>query len=172
MLRDGRPAPSVVFEISSKETWAEDLKLKPEEYRQMGVKEYFAYDPNVPTLWTEKRKKTELRLKGWRYEGGEITELSLNADGWLWSEALDSFLGPDTEMLRLYDKDKKLRLTKAEAEEAAKIAAQVAREAERAAKEAERAAKEAERAAKEAERAAKERAWARLRELGVDPESL
>ncbi len=165
MLRDGRPAPSVVFEISSKETWAEDLNLKPEQYRQMGVKEYFAYDPNVPTLWTEKRKKTEVRLRGWSYEVGQMTELTLNADGWLWSAALNSWLGPDTEMLRLYDRDKKLRLTKAEAEEAAKIVAQVARETER-------AAKETERAAKETERTAKERAWAKLRELGIDPESL
>jgi hypothetical protein len=46
------------------------------------------------------------------------------------------------------------------------------RDAERAAKEAERVAKEAERAAKEAERAAKEAAWAKLRELGIDPEKL
>ena len=157
-LRDNRPAPSVVFEISSKDTWPEDLNLKPEQYRQMGVKEYFAYDPNVPTFWTERRKRTEVRLRGWSYEAGRTIELAANEQGWLWSKALNSWLVPDTEMLRLYDSDKQLRLTKAEAEEAAKIV--------------EQAAKEAERTAKEAERTAKERAWAKLRELGVDPESL
>ncbi|MCU0492048.1 MAG: Uma2 family endonuclease [Chloroflexaceae bacterium] len=47
-----------------------------------------------------------------------------------------------------------------------------AREAEARRAETEQAAKEAERAAKEAERAAKEAAWAKLRELGIDPTTL
>ena len=144
MLRDNRPPPSVVFEISSKDTWPEDLKTKPLQYQQMGVKEYFAYDPNVPTLWTLKRKCTQVRLQGWSYKGGQTIEIPSNEAGWLWSDELASFLVPDTELLRFYDIDKRLRLTKAEAEEAAK----------------------------ETERAAKERAWAGLRELGDDPESL
>src|SRR3989454_983054 len=44
------PGPQVVFEFASKETWRKDLKEKPLKYAQMGVKEYFAYDPNQPAL--------------------------------------------------------------------------------------------------------------------------
>ena len=40
------PAPHVVFEIASEETWKRDLDEKPLEYARMGVQEYFAYDPN------------------------------------------------------------------------------------------------------------------------------
>jgi Uma2 family endonuclease len=40
------PAPQVVFEIASEETWENDLEKKPVKYALMGVKEYFAYDPN------------------------------------------------------------------------------------------------------------------------------
>ena len=39
------PAPHVVFEIASEETWKKDLEDKPTLYAQMGVQEYFAYDP-------------------------------------------------------------------------------------------------------------------------------
>src|SRR5947208_122097 len=40
------PAPQVVFEILSEETWKKDLHEKPMKYALMGVEEYFAYDPN------------------------------------------------------------------------------------------------------------------------------
>jgi len=40
------PAPQVVFEIASEETWQKDLEEKPLKYGLMGVREYFAYDPN------------------------------------------------------------------------------------------------------------------------------
>src|SRR5213080_4816282 len=58
------PAPQVVFEIASKETWQKDLKEKPAKYAQMGVQEYFAYDPNDPPLL---RRPTS-RLRGWRLD--------------------------------------------------------------------------------------------------------
>jgi len=61
---------------------------------------------------------------------------------------LASYLVPDGAFLRLYDHDGRMRRTQAEA-----AAADAA----------------AERAAREAERAAKEAAWARLRELGIEP---
>src|SRR5438067_2438577 len=35
------PAPQVVFEIASPETWHNDLYLKPLTYADMGVQEYF-----------------------------------------------------------------------------------------------------------------------------------
>ena len=60
------------------------------------------------------------------------------------ARVFESWLAPDGPLLRLYDRDGRMRLTEGEAQ----------------------------RAAKEAERAAKEAAWAKLRELGIDPESL
>jgi hypothetical protein len=106
----------------------------------MGVKEYFAYDPNDPQYWRDKSR----RLRGWRLSGDQLQELKPDERGWLWSEELDSCLGADGEFLRLYDKPGNMRLTKAETEQAAK----------------------------EAERTAKEVAWAKLRELGINPEDL
>src|SRR5205085_8242071 len=42
------PAPHVVFEIASEETWKRDLQEKPDEYAVLGVQEYYAYDPCEP----------------------------------------------------------------------------------------------------------------------------
>src|SRR5450755_3658694 len=44
------PAPQVVFEIASEETWKKDLEEKPLRYARMGVQEYYAYDPHEPPL--------------------------------------------------------------------------------------------------------------------------
>jgi Uma2 family endonuclease len=133
MILPHRPAPNVVFEIASGGTWKEDLEDKPRKYQRLGVKEYFAYDPNDPMLW----KGTAYRLRGWRYSGRKMIELEPDERGWLWSEELESWLVPDEAYLRLYDRNGQLRLTE-----------------------------------KEAEQAAKEKAWAKLRELGINPEDL
>src|SRR5258708_9050834 len=42
------PAPQVVFEIASEETWKKDLHEKPMQYALMGVEENFPYDPINP----------------------------------------------------------------------------------------------------------------------------
>ncbi|MCG8352138.1 MAG: Uma2 family endonuclease [Chloroflexales bacterium] len=170
-----RPPPQVVFEISSKETWRDDLRTKPAQYAELGVHEYYAYDPKDPPYWP----KTQGRLCGWWREGARMVEQTRDAQGRLWSAELASWLAPDGTLLRLYDQDGSLRLTEGEAERVAKEAERAAKEralaaheAERVAKEHALAAEEAERVAKEAERAAKERAWAQLRALGVDPDEL
>jgi Uma2 family endonuclease len=146
LYEPGRTPPQVVFEISSKETWREDLVDKPAKYAALGVREYYAYEPNDPPYW-----ETPGRLRGWWLEGGIMVEQSADTQGRLWSAELESWLVPDGALLRLYEHNQQQRLTEGEAE---------------------RVAKEAERAAKEAERAAKEAAWAKLRELGIDPEQL
>src|SRR2546423_14915015 len=56
------PAPHVVLEILSAETWKKDLEEKPGIYAQLGVQEYFAYDPNPSPL----AEATLQRLFGWR----------------------------------------------------------------------------------------------------------
>jgi Uma2 family endonuclease len=107
------PAPQIVFEIGSEETWARDLNEKPMKYALMGVEEYFAYDPNEPPL----SRSAGRRLFGWQLDRSRqvMQALPIGLDGELWSPHLDSFLIPDGELLRLYDKNRLLRLTKAEA---------------------------------------------------------
>ena len=148
------PAPQVVLEIASVETWKKDLQEKPLSYRQMGVQEYFAYDPNQPPL----SRTASSRLFGWHLSHHAVQPLLPDSDGRLWSSQLDSFLVPDGRWLRLYDQEGRRRLTQTEA-------ANEAREAE-----ARRAEAEA-----EARRAADQRAEAlaeKLRSLGIDPDQI
>jgi len=179
------PPPQVVFEFASKETWIRDLKEKPGEYAQMGVEEYYAYDPNRPPLPSSRRR--ERRLFGWQRDQatGMLREVALEPAG-MWSPQLDSFLVPDGSYLRLYDRAGNRRLTQAEeAERRAKIAEQQAREEARRAKIAEQQAREEARRAKIAEQQAREEAQRakiaeqqarilaeKLRSLGIDPQDL
>jgi Uma2 family endonuclease len=115
LLEVERPSPTVVFEVGSRDTWKDDLDKKPALYAKIDVKEYFAYDPNVPKL----RKKDRTRLYGWKTKDNLAIPLEPNSEGALWSEELNSWLVPEGRYLRLYNKDGKLRLTEAEAENAA-----------------------------------------------------
>ncbi len=107
--------PPVIFEISSQSTWRSDIMVgennKPEIYGRLGVKEYFAYDPNEPPVWRATRGR---RLVGWRYENGNPLEISPDELGRLWSSELNSWLVADGPMLRLYDQTNNLRLTEGE----------------------------------------------------------
>ncbi len=111
-----RPAPPVVFEISSGDTWANDIGAapyqKPATYGRIGMREYFAYDPNQPAVWTKQGGK---RLLGWRYEQGQPIPLEPDERGWLWSEVLESWLAEDGFYLRLYDRAGQMRLTEVQA---------------------------------------------------------
>ncbi len=149
-------APQVVFEIASEETWKKDLDEKPMKYAQMGVQEYFAYDPNQPAL----RRAASHRLFGWQLGTGkpQMSVLPAGPDGRLWSPHLESFLVPEGELLRLYDRNEHLRLTQAETQ------------AMRAEAEAMRAKTEAEARRTEAKRA--EILAEKLRSLGIDPDHL
>lgn len=106
------PAPQVVFEVASEETWAKDLQEKPGKYASMGVQEYFAYDPHEVPLRASKNR----RLFGWRLDPASqsMKEIQPRSDGALWSHHLESWLVPDRAMLRLHDRNGQLRLTHAE----------------------------------------------------------
>ena len=169
MLEANRPAPSVVFEIGSESTFLDDIRTKPDKYGKLGVREYFAYDPHEPRLW----RKYGGRLLGWRYtDEGEAAPIEPDEQGRIWSEELESWLVADGGYLRLYDRAGAMRLTKGEAEEAEKQMERDGRLAEYQRAEREHAEKEAEYQRAERERAEKEAAWAKLRELGIDPEKL
>jgi Uma2 family endonuclease len=116
MSEPNRSAPDVVFEISLEGTWPQDLDPKPTFYGLLGVKEYFAYDPQ--NLW----RGATSQLRGWRYVNQQPREVVPDARGWLWSEVLDSWLVPDGPYLRLYDAALNIRLTGEEAERFAKEA--------------------------------------------------
>ena len=159
-----RPPPTVVFEISSESTWKHDLDPKPEHYRLLGVKEYIAYDPLG--IWPG-----QLRLRVWRYTEFGKEELVPDGRGWIWSEALESWLVPDNMYLRLYDRNGQIRLTKSQADTQGRKAAEVAQEkaevvaqVERAIREKAEVAQEKAEALAQAEQIAREKAEAAQRE--------
>jgi Uma2 family endonuclease len=178
------PAPQIVFEVASSETWDKDLKEKPTRCARMGVLEYFAYDPNEPPI----KHGSTRRLYGWRFDAGRriMREIPADQNGALWSEQLESWLVPEGAFLRLYDRGWEPRLTETEfeARRAAIATSHAEIEAKRSAiankraeAEARRAKAEAQRAEKEARRAEDEAQHARLlaeklRSLGIDPDEL
>lgn len=141
MALENRPAPSVAIEIASKSTWHDDVGDKVSEYGGLGVKEYFAYDPNIPAYWAKHRP----RLLGWYYQNKVAIPMEYNESGWLWSEELQTFLVPDGRLLRLYTRDGKKRLTEAQKARLARKRERLARKREHQARlEAERAKQEVE----------------------------
>ncbi len=164
------PAPHVVLEIASPETWKKDLQEKPSLYAHMGVQEYFAYDPYQPPI----RRATTRRLFGWQLDAKRraMVEMLPNTQGWLWSEQLESWLVPEGTSLCLYDHEQRLRPTEAQAEALLKeqAAEQAAEQAERA-QEARQAAEQAEKRAEEEARRAQALAE-KLRSLGINPDEI
>jgi Uma2 family endonuclease len=174
------PPPQVVFEFASEETWRKDLLQKPGAYQRMGVEEYYAYDPNWPALPLSRRRGR--RLFAWQRDpaDGVLHKTFPDDQGRIWSPFLQSYLVPDSKLLRLTDRFGNRRLTQAEEEKKradeerkrarderrradleAKQAAEARERAEeerrRADEEAKRAADEARRADEEAKRANEER---------------
>jgi Uma2 family endonuclease len=87
-------APDVVFEISSRETWGEDLQKKWKLYERLGVTEYFIFDPEYDYLVEP--------LIGYRLEEGQYVQLEVK-QGRVPSEVLGLELVDTGETLRLYD---------------------------------------------------------------------
>ena len=175
-IDENGPAPHVVFEIASQETWRNDLREKPYKYARMGIQEYYLYDPETPPNF----KRIGKRLLGWWLDKAVgPQELQVDTLGRLWSSHLNSFLVPDGDYLRLYDRYSQLRLTGMEAETAARVAATQQAELEARRAEAETAAKiaamrraEAEAEARRAEARKAEALAEKLRALGIDPDQL
>jgi Uma2 family endonuclease len=173
MNEPNRPAPTVVFEISSEATWTVDLEWKSVWYGQLGVREYFAFDPQQ--LW----RGSTVQLRGWRYVKGQAVELELDKRGRLWSAELDSYLVPDGVRLRLTDRRGRQRLNKEEAAELAQRQSDLARRKAEQQARAEQRARQAEQQARllleqqlEAERLAKEAALAAQRAAQREIEEL
>ena len=91
---EGRP-PTVVFEVTSQSTRREDEVFKPKTYANIGVKEYFLYDPTADYLSPP--------LIGYRFEGEERGRIVANASGSLESRELGITLRLERNELVLAD---------------------------------------------------------------------
>lgn len=114
-------APQLVIETTSKSTRLKDLKSKPEIYAQIGVREYFLYDPSLDYL--------DPPLQGQRWVAGSYQSISPEASGGLFSEELGLELRYENSLLQFYLPDSQQRLlTAAEANELAQLEIQRLRE--------------------------------------------
>ncbi len=153
------PPPRIAFEVSSPSTWRKDLEVKPNQYAQMGVLEYIAFDPNLNSFWTDPWKQYN-RLIGWRLNPAtqQYELIVKDEQGRIWSEQLQGWLAMDGQYLRLYTADGQRRLTKEEAME------------QQAEAEAFRANQEQLRANQEQQRL--EKLLERLKKHGINPDEL
>jgi Uma2 family endonuclease len=109
LWEEGQP-PAVVIELSSKQTWREDFYDKFHLYQELGVAEYFIFDPEYDYLPEP--------LIGWRLKRGRYRPMALKRNR-MRSAALGLELVSTGVTLRLYDPQTRQFLrTPAEAEEA------------------------------------------------------
>ena len=135
--------PNVIVEILSPSTANIDRNKKKNLYQNtFRTPNYFWFDPE------------SLELQGFRLIAGQYQAIAANENGYLWSEQLELYLGIFDRKLRYFTPTGELVLTAAEAELQ-----------ERQAKE--QAILEKEQAILERERLAQ-----KLRELGIDPETI
>ncbi|MCI0699411.1 Uma2 family endonuclease [candidate division KSB1 bacterium] len=140
--------PDIVIELTSSSTKVEDLVAKHYIYANMGVREYFLFDPYGETKHP--------MLRGFRLEGGEYVPMVGTTR--LSSEVLGLELRVEQGELRLYDIETGERLRtpeEAEAERRAEKAARLAAE-EKAAQEKAKAAQAKAQAAQAEAKAAQE----------------
>ena len=143
-------APDLVMEMSSRATHRQDQFHKHHLYAELGIREYWLYDPHGGYL--------EPRLEGWRLEEGLYQPIAGELQPELGAETFFSdVLGTHwgrllaTEALRLWDEERgDWFLPPAESE------ADRLRQTRRADQEAQRADREARRADREARRVAQE----------------
>jgi Uma2 family endonuclease len=149
--------PQVVFEVLSPGNTTPKMQQKFEFYERFGVEEYYIYDPDRGTL------------KGWVRQDDKLQPIA-NMQGWV-SPRMGVRFGLSGMDLELYTPGGELFISYVEMYKQAQLAKQTA-EQERQIAEQARQQLGQERQAAERERAAKEAAWAKLRELGINPEEL
>jgi Uma2 family endonuclease len=95
LLWEEGQAPCFVLEATSKTTKDEDQKDKKARYAQLGVEEYFLFDPEGEYL--------RPRFQGLRLRGGEYQPTPVSVDGSLTSRTLGVVFVPDGVSLRMRD---------------------------------------------------------------------
>jgi Uma2 family endonuclease len=163
--------PDLIIELLSDSTEDVDREIKLELYQdRFRTPEYFWFSPDT------------LEFAGWKLVDGKYQQIEPNDKGWRWSNAIELYLGIEDGKLRYFTAEgEKVASPQEEALINRKIAeleaARAEREAQRAEREAQRAERETQRAEREAQRAEREtqragRLATKLRELGVDPDSV
>lgn len=110
-------APDVVIELTSESTREEDIDDKMMIYRDMGVREYFLYDPYEEYL--------DPPLKGYRLVEGEYQPITAVA-GRLPSAILGLHLEPSEGLLRLFNPATKIWLPTPQEDRRLRLEAQAA----------------------------------------------
>jgi Uma2 family endonuclease len=151
--KENGAVPNVIFEMSSKKTWRDDLGNKRDDYARLGVREYFLFDPENRYL--------KPHFQGFRLEGASYVPIPREADGRLFSEELGLKIRPEGKVLRLYDartgakvlsRAEQVELEQRRAAEAERVVEQEKKRAEQERKQAELEKQRAEREKKRAER--------------------
>jgi Uma2 family endonuclease len=149
--------PHIIIELLSDSTAAIDRGLKKTLYQNVfRTHDYFWFDPH------------SLEFQGFHLLDGSYQPLEPNANGHLWSQQLGLFLGIQAEKLRFFTPEGILVPTPEESATAEIQRAEA--ESQRAEAESQRAETERQRA--EAAQQQNARLMAKLRELGVDPDSI
>jgi Uma2 family endonuclease len=94
-LWEEKVSPNVIFEITSRSTRWEDTGEKKGLYAELGVREYFLFDPQGEYL--------KPRLQGFHLTQDGYHSIPLAKDGTLTSQELGLILRPDGNLLRLVD---------------------------------------------------------------------
>jgi Uma2 family endonuclease len=91
-----KAVPTVIFEITSLSSVVEDLMHKSTLYAELGVKEYFVFDPLFEYL-------QENSLQGFYLQDGSYSAIEIDADGSCISHTLNAKLLRDGHYLRVVD---------------------------------------------------------------------
>ena len=161
---EGGKYPNVIIELLSNSTASVDRTEKKRIYQNIfRTPEYFWFSPDT------------LEFEGFELLRGEYQEIQPNEQAQLWSHQLQLFLGVHEQKLRFFTPEGELVPTPEEAAQTEKqqreTAEQRASEAEESA-ETEKQQREAAQQQLETEQQRNQRYSAKLRELGIDPETL
>lgn len=96
-LWEEKVVPSVIFEIASSETWEKDVTSKRKLYEDLGVQEFYIFDPEYKYL--------PQPLRAYHLEFGELVRQSA-ANNRIFSPALGLELVDTGEKLRFFDSNK------------------------------------------------------------------
>lgn len=162
--------PNLVIEILSDTTAKVDRSTKKDLYAELGIEEYFWFDP------------VTLEFVGHRLVDSAYERLEPDDRGYYWSETLELWLGRWNRQLRYFSADGQLVLTpEEECNQLAQDRDRAMFRGDRALEKADRAMLRGDRALEQADRAdlkanqlaqERDRLAQKLRDLGIDPDSL
>lgn len=101
-----RVVPQVVIEVTSNKTKRQDQHRKPQLYAELGIREFFLFDPTEDYL--------NPQLQGFRLVDGEYVRIAMQPDGSLISQELELRLIPNEDQLVFYRLDNGARLLTSE----------------------------------------------------------